>query len=680
MRIQHNTTSMNANRMMKVNTSSLAGSTEKLSSGYKINRAADDAAGLSISEKMRKQMRGLDRGSTNCDDGVSLCQVADGALNEVSDMLNRMKVLSIQSANGTNSQSDRAAIDAEVQALKEEAQRIFDTTTFNGKYIWKGENTYADRYNYEEVVSLRINSISRTYTPTTNNAGVWPSESDGFNVTADESSGIKFSWTGRDGESYESDDIPWPNPENKSQTLQLEDYLTHYYEEGVLPAKFQGVNATISYASTEYTKLEDIVKNVNGTTLKTDFDSSNRAACYDAAGATLPYSTSVTLSDEIQRLSERDTSGASDSEFAECTGVNIPDSATDTSTFTIDFTFRNVGTITATLNSISYSKYYFPDNMEADRMTTDCKSYDEAHGISCPVGDVSYTSHMSNDKWWGYVPAYSSDQGYLGYYTRQAQVKNVSGGTGETIAYALTNSTTLGGLLDNYTNDGDTSDSGYMQFNFSLSDGAGSLDFSVPVSESETVDSVFAKLNEITSIDIFASANGENVHGVSGNAGYSSVTVKNSYKAFTKMADVKYEEFVGPGKNTEDIHSADEADMTVKIPINYDKLNNEYLGIKELNVMTEKASDEAMGLIDKAAEIITTQRSVFGAYQNRLEHTIRNIDNVVENTTAAESRIRDTDMAEEMVKLSRSNILQQAGQSVLAQANQTPQGVLSLLQ
>jgi len=678
MRIQHNTTSMNANRMMKVNTSSLAGSTEKLSSGYKINRAADDAAGLSISEKMRKQMRGLNRGSTNCDDGVSLCQVADGALNEVSDMLNRMKVLSIQSANGTNSQSDRAAIDAEVQALKEEAQRIFDTTTFNGKYIWKGENTYADRYNYEEVVSLRINSISRTYTPTTDNTGVWPSA--GFNVTADESSGIKFSWTGRDGTSYESDDIPWPNPENKSQTLQLEDYLTHYYEGGVLPSKFQGVNATISYASTEYTKLEDIVKNVNGTTLNTDFSSSNRAACYDAAGGRLSYTTNVYLSDEIQRLSERDTSGASDSEFAECTGVNIPDSATDTSTFTIDFAFRNVGTITATLNSISYSKNSFSGNLEADHMTTDCKSYDEAHGISCPVGDVSYTSHMSNDKWWGYAPAYSSSEGYLGYYTKQSPVMSSSGGTGASIAYALTNSTTLGGLLDNYTNDGDTSDSGYMQFYFTLSDGAGSLNFRFPVYESDTVDSVFAKLNEIASIDIFASADGSDIHGVSGNAGPSSVTVYNAYKSFTKMADVKYEEFVGPGKNTEDIHSADEADMTVKIPINYDKLNNEYLGIKELNVMTEKASDEAMGLIDKAAEIITTQRSVFGAYQNRLEHTIKNIDNVVENTTAAESRIRDTDMAEEMVKLSRSNILQQAGQSVLAQANQTPQGVLSLLQ
>lgn len=678
MRIQHNTTSMNANRMMKVNTSSLAGSTEKLSSGYKINRAADDAAGLSISEKMRKQMRGLDRGSTNCDDGVSLCQVADGALNEVSDMLNRMKVLSIQSANGTNSQSDRAAIDAEVQALKEEAQRIFDTTTFNGKYIWKGENTYADRYNYEEVVSLRINSISRTYTPTTDNAGVWPNG--GFKVSADKSSGIKFSWTGRDGTSYESDDIPWPNPENKAQTLQLEDYLTHYYEGGVLPAKFQGVNATISYASTEYTKLEDIVKNVNGTTLNTSFSSSNRAACYNAAGTRLSYTTNVYLSDEIQRLSERDTSGASDSKFAEFSSMNIPDSATDDSTFTIDFTFRNVGTITATLNSISYSKNDFSGNEEADRMTTDCKSYDEAHGISCPVGNVSYTSHMSNDKWWGYVPAYSSGQGYLGYYTRQAQVENVSGGTGETIAYALTNSTTLGGLLDNYTNDGDTSDSGYMHFYFSLSDGAGSLNFRFPVSESETVDSVFAKLNEIAKIDIFASEDGSDVHGVSGNAGPSSVTVYNAYKSFTKMADVKYEDFVGPGKNTEDIHSADEADMTVKIPINYDKLNNEYLGIKELNVMTEKASDEAMGLIDKAAEIITTQRSVFGAYQNRLEHTIKNIDNVVENTTAAESRIRDTDMAEEMVKYSRSNILQQAGQSVLAQANQTPQGVLSLLQ
>ena len=118
----------------------------------------------------------------------------------------------------------------------------------------------------------------------------------------------------------------------------------------------------------------------------------------------------------------------------------------------------------------------------------------------------------------------------------------------------------------------------------------------------------------------------------------------------------------------------------IQIPIPVGMLNNEYLGIKELNVMTEKASDEAMGLIDKAAEIITTQRSVFGAYQNRLEHTIKNIDNVVENTTAAESRIRDTDMAEEMVRFSNTNILAQAGQAMLAQANQTNQGVLSLLQ
>ena len=131
--VQHNMQAMNASRTLNITAGQEAKSTEKLSSGYKINRAADDAAGLSISEKMRKQIRGLDRASTNAQDGVSAVQTAVGALNEVHSMLQRMNELAVQAANGTNSTKDVGAISDEVKALKTEIDRIADTTDFNGK-------------------------------------------------------------------------------------------------------------------------------------------------------------------------------------------------------------------------------------------------------------------------------------------------------------------------------------------------------------------------------------------------------------------------------------------------------------------------------------------------------------------------------------------------------------------
>ena len=139
--IQHNMAALNANRQFGIVTDKIASSTEKLSSGYKINRSADNAAGLSISEKMRKQIRGLDRASKNIEDGISYVQVADGALNEVHDILQRINELAVQSANGTNSESDRAHINDEVQQLKTEMERIFTTTSFNEKQIWEEDIT-----------------------------------------------------------------------------------------------------------------------------------------------------------------------------------------------------------------------------------------------------------------------------------------------------------------------------------------------------------------------------------------------------------------------------------------------------------------------------------------------------------------------------------------------------------
>ena len=151
--VQHNLTAMNSNRMLGLTTKTQAKSTEKLSSGYKINRAADDAAGLSISEKMRKQIRGLTQASLNAQDGISAVQTAEGALNEVQDMLQRMNELAVKSANGTQSEDDRSYIQNEIDQLTTEIDRVAETTKFNETYLLKGDKAgeKATDFQYKEV-------------------------------------------------------------------------------------------------------------------------------------------------------------------------------------------------------------------------------------------------------------------------------------------------------------------------------------------------------------------------------------------------------------------------------------------------------------------------------------------------------------------------------------------------
>ena len=152
--VQHNLQAMNANRMLNVTTGSQSKSAEKLSSGYRINRAADDAAGLTISEKMRKQIRGLDQASSNAEDGVSAVQTAEGALTEVHSMLQRMNELAVQASNGTNSQDDRDAIQAEIEQLTTEIDRVAETTKFNETYLLKGDadgNTATNTVNAHDA-------------------------------------------------------------------------------------------------------------------------------------------------------------------------------------------------------------------------------------------------------------------------------------------------------------------------------------------------------------------------------------------------------------------------------------------------------------------------------------------------------------------------------------------------
>lgn len=166
--VQHNLTAANTNRQLGITTNGLQKSTEKLSSGYKINRAADDAAGLSISEKMRNQIRGLNKASDNAQDGISLVQTAEGALNEVHSMLQRMSELAVQASNGTNATQDRTALDNEVQQLKTEIGRVGTTTQFNkmdiltGEFSSNNEKTLQVGANQDQVITIAISALTST--------------------------------------------------------------------------------------------------------------------------------------------------------------------------------------------------------------------------------------------------------------------------------------------------------------------------------------------------------------------------------------------------------------------------------------------------------------------------------------------------------------------------------------
>ena len=393
--VQHNMQAANANRMLNVTTSAQSKSTEKLSSGYKINRAADDAAGLSISEKMRKQIKGLDRASTNAQDSVSCVQTAEGALTEVHSMLQRMNELAVQSSNGTLSEDDRNNIQDEVDQLVTEIDRVSETTKFNETYLLKGD-------------------------------------------------------------------------ENKTK-----------------------ISNTV-YSSPQMGLVKDAMAAGSTLEVKTPMDATGKTVYTFTSGLAVGSSWAGK-----KVIDDSATAGAGDIKLADAKTAEL-----------------------AAMNSVITS---YKDEMGVNAVTL-------------KAGDNDVTS------------------------------------TSKTFTY----------------ND---------SLNISLHVGADSSDDN-------------------------------------------------------------------------------------KISMQIDSMNSDFLGIKGLKV-SGKTYLQATGSIDTISDAISKvskQRSSLGAVQNRLEHTINNLDNVSENTTSAESRIRDTDMAKEMVNYSKNNILAQAGQSMLAQANQSNQGVLSLLQ
>ena len=547
--VQHNLQAMNANRMLGVTTGEAKKSTEKLSSGYRINRAADDAAGLAISEKMRKQIRGLDQASANAEDGISCVQTAEGALAEVQDMLQRMNELAVQAANGTNSETDRQYIQDEFDQLISEIDRVAETTKFNETYLLKGDSTKATK-------SVYITNYSVTFARNTQSNAVTGA------IT------YKANYTGKSNLYIISNEIF-----DSSSNIAL---TANKISQGSDITKFMTADKTANNAAEANLNTTSYAAFMN---MELDSDVKN--------GTDLEYDTSTSVIKAKTDLFIYNTANG--------TATKIPQGSEMTAYLNDDHTMND--------------QYRLIDFVDRE-------------------GAMSIKAQ-------GQIQNFAWDNSILEIATEKKKLYNADGKLVSGVAlndYFDENGNYKGGL---YT-----------------------------TAQARAIDEVFA--NDTA---------GKKIASIQGN---SAATIGEYITQASQQVAASL---------TLQLQGGSDSDRSNKIGVALDSLTAAGLGIDKLasyNIgIVDETGDNATDAIDVIADAlqkVSRQRASLGAIQNRLEHTIKNLDNVVENTTAAESQIRDTDMAEEMVKYSNNNILQQAGQSMLAQANQSNQGVLSLLQ
>ena len=488
MRIQHNIAALNSYRNLTGNNNAVAKNLEKLSSGYRINRAGDDAAGLAISEKMRAQITGLNTAQKNAQDGVSLVQTAEGALTEVHSMLNRMVELADQSANGTyDNEVDRANLQKEIASLKDEIDRIADSTNFNGINLLDG--------------SLSATKLDLNKASTLGGNGITVQENAAIAATSEFTVGA-----GAAG------------------------------QEHTLTVEYADENGTLHSVDLKYTS--DATPTTNTKNIKDAIAKSELASVFDV---------------------------------------------TETG---------NKFTLTSKVAG------------EGGAKLTAIKTTDQT-GTAVNAGKVT--------------------EGKNATVTAQGQGAIQDG-----------DKITLNGKTYQFVKDVDTE----------VADGATAV-----LIGKDSADTMVNLNKALESAGIEATLAGNNI----------TFAALNNGKGLTLQI----------GDTSEDFNQ-----MTVSVG----DMHTVALGIADIDISTQAGAKAAVDKIKSAINSVSSTRGDLGAIQNRLEHTINNLSVTAENMTAAESRIRDVDMANEMMAYTKNNILVQSSQAMLAQANQLPQGVLQLLQ
>ncbi len=513
MRINHNISALNANNQLAKTNKALDKSLEKLSSGFRINRAADDAAGMAISQKMKTQIAGLDRASQNAADGISVIQTAEGALTEVGSMLQRMRELSVQSANGANTTEDRTSIQAEIDELNEEIQRISDTTEFNKKALLNGD---IDQQSYSNTTS--VNLIS------------------------------------------------------SSDAVLKADYKIQITQD---PRQAVLIGGPIANASAVITAAQAGTININGTEVE------------------------VKEGDTVTEVYEKIRSACD--------------------TFSVDVFASNLAPDT---DSPETAGYKATELINTASMVFVSREYGSSKTIEVTSSNTALNS-------------------VLGLST-SATAKGVDAKANK----APTSATNPNGFNTTATikTDGNK---------ITITD-SNNFEMVIEV-DPNTVKTVFidAKTDGTLTGTPVPPATGDGADGID-------VTIT----------------VLEAGPMELQIGASEGQTMDVRIP----KVTPKTLGIDSVNLRTEEGSQAAITAFDNAISQVTAIRAKLGAYQNRLEHSIANLDESSENMSEALSRIEDVDMAEEMATYTQKNVLAQAGTSMLAQANERPQNVLSLLQ
>lgn len=556
--VQHNLNAINANNKMNINVSGTKKATEKLSSGYQINRAGDNAAGLAISEKMRSQIRGLSQATKNANDGISLIQTAEGGLNETHSILQRMRELAVQSANGTyQDDTDREAIQLEVDALKSEIDRIASSTEYNGMKLLDGSlggtttgtTDFGARYGVLISANTVVDGANNKLKENLSLEGATLTSSvNGVTVTlADTASGVG-------GENAQWDAA--------GTTLTI------------------NLKAGQSYSQSQ---INDLIKNAT-------------MAKANAAGtpqASTPADVELKLKSGVFTFQKAET-------FKTSAGVRAASDDTDLVKYLINGTDQNDGYA----DTIKFTSNNYGEDTRKLKIATDVAAGKEwvatttANNEGTGIKDGEFTLHLAT-----------------GVEYTEEDIQNLLKQAG--LDYTVT-------LTDSKTPDGDKS---------------------------------FYAQKVVAEADATAIEIGKTTAG----------------------AGLGSDKLTGTGKGlTFQIGANGVEDQRVTLSVG--DMSSTSIGVGGADVSTQDAANKAIDMVDAAVKTVSMQRAGLGALQNRLEYTVNNLTTTNENLTAAESQIRDTDMATEMINYTKNNILQQASQAMLAQANQQPQAILQLLQ
>ena len=556
--VQHNLNAINANNKMNINVSGTKKATEKLSSGYQINRAGDNAAGLAISEKMRSQIRGLSQATKNANDGISLIQTAEGGLNETHSILQRMRELAVQSANGTyQDDTDREAIQLEVDALKSEIDRIASSTEYNGMKLLDGSlggtttgtTDFGARYGVLISANTVVDGANNKLKENLSLEGATLTSSvNGVTVKlADTASGVG-------GENAQWDAA--------GTTLTI------------------NLKAGQSYSQSQ---INDLIK--NATMAKADADGTPQAST--------PADVELKLKSGVFTFQKAET-------FKTSAGVRAASDDTYLVEYLINGTDQNDGYA----DTIKFTSNNYGEDTRKLKIATDVAAGKEwvatttANNEGTGIKDGEFTLHLAT-----------------GVEYTEEDIQNLLKQAG--LDYTVT-------LTDSKTPDGDKS---------------------------------FYAQKVVAEADATAIEIGKTTAG----------------------AGLGSDKLTGTGKGlTFQIGANGVEDQRVTLSVG--DMSSTSIGVGGADVSTQDAANKAIDMVDAAVKTVSMQRAGLGALQNRLEYTVNNLTTTNENLTAAESQIRDTDMATEMINYTKNNILQQASQAMLAQANQQPQAILQLLQ